>query len=227
MSVLIVAAHPDDEVLGCGGTAAMFVSRGVEVRACILSGDAEARANRPETAELLADADRAREILGLSSSILGKFPNINFNLVPHLELVQFIESAIVETGAETIFTHHPADVNDDHKHTSSACQAAARIFQRRPNLTPLKALYYMEVPSATDWTFPSGNAFRADSFAELGEANLEKKLRALEAYRGVMRDFPHPRSREIVTGLAAFRGGQAGMKYAEAFQTAFHAIARV
>jgi hypothetical protein len=85
----------------------------------------------------------------------------------------------------------------------------------------------MEVPSATDWTFPSGNAFRADSFAELGEENLKKKLRALEAYRGVMRDFPHPRSREIVTGLAAFRGGQAGMKYAEAFQIAFHAIARV
>jgi LmbE family N-acetylglucosaminyl deacetylase len=227
MSVLIVAAHPDDEVLGCGGTAASFVARGVEVRACILSGDAEARANRPETAELLADADRARQIVGMSPPMLGRFPNINFNLVPHLELVQFIESAVVETGADTIFTHHPADVNDDHKHTSHACQAAVRIFQRRPNLKPLKALYFMEVLSATDWTFPSGDAFRADSFAELGEENLEKKLQALAAYRGVMRDFPHPRSREIVTGLAAYRGGQAGMRYAEAFQTAFHAIDRI
>jgi hypothetical protein len=84
----------------------------------------------------------------------------------------------------------------------------------------------MEILSATDWTFPSGDAFRADTFFEIGEDFLEKKIKALETYKGVMRPFPHPRSKEILTGLAAYRGGQAGMKYAEAFQTAFHALGR-
>lgn len=227
MSILIVVAHPDDEVLGCGGTAASFAAEGIEVRSCIISGQADARVNRPETEELHTQAVEAHNILGFKDWKLGDFPNLQLNLVPHLEIVQFIESAIEEFSAEIIFTHHPNDVNDDHKHTSNACQAAARLFQRRPHLTPLKSLYFMETLSATDWTFPQGNDFRADTFFEMGEENLEKKLKALAAYRGVMRDFPHPRSREIMTGHAAYRGGQAGMKYAEAFQTAFHALGRI
>jgi LmbE family N-acetylglucosaminyl deacetylase len=226
MSVLIVAAHPDDEVLGCGGTAYRLASDGIEVRACILSGQVEARSDKPAADELRTDTENASKILGLSAPILGNFPNIRFNTVPQLEIAQFIEEAILSTRAETIFTHHPGDLNDDHKHTSSACQAAARIFQRRPGSNPLKSLYFMEVPSSTDWAFPVNNAFRADTFFEIGHTGVDFKVKALAAYRGVIREFPHPRSDEYIRALAAVRGGQAGMRYAEAFQTAFNALYR-
>lgn len=227
MSVLIVVAHPDDEVIGCGGTAAKMAAEGLEVRSCFLSGNVDARQNRPEDDEFFANVNEAQKILGMQPPIFGSFPNIRFNTVAHLELVQFIESAIVETSAEIVFTNHPSDVNDDHKHTSAACQAAVRLFQRKSGIKPLKALYFMETLSATDWSFPTGNEFRADTFNEIGETFLSKKIEALKAYRGVMRPFPHPRSEEILRGLAAYRGGQSGMNYAESFQTAFYALGRM
>jgi LmbE family N-acetylglucosaminyl deacetylase len=138
--------------------------------------------------------------------------------------VQFIEHAILDTDARVLFTHHPRDVNDDHVQTSRACQAAARLSQRRPGVPSLKRLFFMEVPSATDWAFrEAGSPFEPDSFFEIGN-HLERKCEALAAYRGVMRDFPHPRSVEVIRGLAAYRGGQAGLHYAEAFQCAFAVI---
>jgi LmbE family N-acetylglucosaminyl deacetylase len=225
MSVLIVVAHPDDEVLGCGGLAARLAEEGVPTRSCILSGEVDARHQRPELPDLLDDTRRAQRILGLPEPIVGEFPNIRFNTVPHLELVQFIEKAMVETAATVLFTHHPHDLNDDHLHTSTACQAAARLFQRRAGVAPLRGLYFMEVLSSTDWAMPGREGFRPDTFLPLEERHLERKLDALEAYRGVIRDPPHPRSREVMRGHAAYRGGQAGALRAEAFQTAFRRVA--
>jgi len=126
MSILIVVAHPDDEVLGCGGTAAALAAQGEPVRSCILSGDADARADRPDVDTFHSNTNEAQKVLGFQPPVLGNFPNIKFNSVPHLELVQFIEAAIEQTEAEIVFTHHPNDINDDHKQTSAACQAAVR-----------------------------------------------------------------------------------------------------
>jgi LmbE family N-acetylglucosaminyl deacetylase len=221
---LVVAAHPDDEVLGCGGTLARLAAAGIPARSCILVGDAEVRAHRPDLPELRQDTHRAQEILGIAPPVLGCFPNIRLNTVPHVELVQFIEAAIEATQANLIFTHHPGDLNDDHLQTSRACQAAARLFQRRPDLPRLKGLYFMEVPSATDWALSPGPAFRADTFVELGTEALDCKIRALQSYQGVMRNYPHPRSEEVLRGLAACRGAQAGMDHAEAFEVAFAAL---
>jgi LmbE family N-acetylglucosaminyl deacetylase len=222
-SVLIVVAHPDDEVLGCGVAGAALAAAGHEVRACMLSGHAEARGGRPEGEGLLTDLRKAQQELGFGEPMLGSFPNIRLNTVPHIELVRFIEDAIVASNAQIVFTHHPSDLNDDHVQTSRACMAAARLFQRRAGIPPLRKLFWMEILSSTDWSLgTSGDAFRADTFVE-AESWLDRKLRALHAYRGVMRPFPHPRSEEIVRGLAAYRGGQAGLRYAEAFQTAFSA----
>lgn len=223
MSTLIVVAHPDDEVLGCGATGGALAAAGVSVRACMMCANADARGARPTDADLLADTQRAQRVLGFGEPILGSFPNIRLNTVAHLELVQFIEKAILETGATTVFTHHPGDINDDHLQTARACLAAVRLFQRRSGVPRLRHLYYMEILSSTDWSFPgTGTRFEADTFFEAG-AHVDRKIEALRAYRGVVRDFPHPRSEEIVRSLAAYRGGQSGLRHAEAFQTAFTA----
>jgi len=224
MSILIVVSHPDDEVLGCGAMAAELAARGHEVRSCILSGQVGARQHRPSVLDLHSDLRESHRILGIGEAILGDFPNIAFNTVPHLELVQFIEKAMVQTDADILLTHHPQDLNNDHLHTSIACQAAARLAQRSNRGPRLKALYFMEILSSTDWAFPGpANLFTPDTYFELGEQRLSQKCDALQAYRNVMRDYPHPRSLENVRALATLRGGQAGMRYAESFQTAFHA----
>src|SRR5699024_7686429 len=128
----------------------------------------------------------------------------------------------IETEAEVVITHHPSDLNNDHLHTSLACQAAARLFQRRSDVAPLKELLFMEIPSSTEWGFnKSMNQFSPNTFIEVGEESVDKKLEALAEYRGVMRDYPHPRSNEAIKGWAAYRGGQAGMFYAEAFECVF------
>ena len=89
-------------------------------------------------------------------------------------------------------------------------------------ITPLKELLFMEVPSSTEWGLNSAmQKFTPNTFVEVGEDGIDKKIEALEQYRGVMRDFPHPRSNEALKGLAAYRGGQAGMVYAEAFECVF------
>jgi LmbE family N-acetylglucosaminyl deacetylase len=222
MSVLVVVAHPDDEVLGAGGTIYTFANRGMEVNVCVMSAQAQARAFRPSDTELEDDTNSSMNSLGVKKRILGDFPNIELNKVPHLELVKFIESAIIETAADIVITHHPSDLNNDHLHTSLACQAAVRLFQRRKEVKPLKELLYMEVLSATDWSMnPSFQKFNPNLFIEIGKEGLKKKMDALAMYRDVMREYPHPRSRESLRGLAAYRGSQAAFIYAEAFESAF------
>jgi len=219
--ILSVTAHPDDEVLGFGASAAKFASNGNKVYNCILSGNVDARRHRPELSELYSDACKAQQILGCEKPLFGSFPNIKFNTVPHLEMVQFIEGIIEQIQPDYIFTHHPYDLNNDHYHVSKACQAASRLFQRK-SIKRIKGLYFMEVLSSTDWAFPiDGNNFQPNTFVEVGQEFLSMKLKALEAYRGVMRPYPHPRSIEALTGIAAYRGGQSGTNYAEAFQNVF------
>lgn len=199
-----------------------LAKEGHSVNVCILSGGVAVRKFRPTTSELNNDLENALELLGVDTITIGDFPNIEFNNTGHLKLVQFIEKAIIESDADIIFTHHPADLNNDHLHSSIACQAAARLFQRRGDIKPLKELLFMEVPSSTEWGLNRGlNHFNPNMFVEIGISGVNKKLEALAQYRGVMRDYPHPRSKEVIEGLAAFRGGQSGMRYAEAFESAF------
>ena len=220
MNILFVVAHPDDEVLGAGATIHKLAQQGHRVAVATLVNQAGARAHLSET--LSSDQARAHEILGVEKNFAGDYPNIRMNTVPHLELVQFVESAIEEWNAECIYTHHPSDTNNDHAMTSGAVQAACRLFQRREGIAPLRQLVYMEVLSSTEWSLDSSaHRFIPNLFVEVGEAGLDVKLRALEAYTGVMRPFPHPRSPEAIRGLAAYRGGQAGCCWAEAFEQVF------
>lgn len=222
MNYLFVVAHPDDESGAAGGTIYRLVQQGHRVAVAIMVSQAAARLNRSSTLEL--DEEKALKILGVERIYHADFPNIKMNTVPHLELVQFIEGCIDDFRAEAIVTHHPTDTNNDHAMTSEAAQAACRLFQRRPTDYRLHLFMYMETPSATDWSLDSSaNRFTPNCFVEIGQEGLDAKLRAMAEYKGVMRPYPHPRSEENYRGLAAYRGAQAGLCYAEAFEIAFEA----
>ncbi|KGJ94235.1 PIG-L deacetylase family protein [Thalassotalea sp. ND16A] len=219
--ILVVVAHPDDEILGFGATGAKLVKEGWKVQPIILCGNVDVRHKRPSDDELYKDMIAANKVVGFEEPVLGNFPNIRMNNVDHLDIVQFIETQILEFKPERIFTHHPADLNDDHCQIAKACMAASRYYQRRDDIPSLKSLSFVEIQSATDWGFEaSGDSFKPNHYVEVTE-EIELKLEALACYRNVMRDFPHPRSVEAVKGLAAYRGGQSGQKYSEAFQTIF------
>lgn len=223
MNYLVIVAHPDDEVLGAGATIHKLVKNGDNVAVCTMVGQVAARANISNT--LPDDQRTANEVIGVGKTYSADFPNIKMNTVPHLELVQFIESCIEDFNAEAIITHHPSDTNNDHSITSYAVQAASRLFQRREGIAPLRLLMYMEVPSSTEWSFDSSaNRFTPSYFVEIGKEGVATKLEALSAYKGVMRPYPHPRSAEALEGLAAYRGVQAGCNYAEAFECVFNRV---
>lgn len=220
MKYLVVVAHPDDEVLGAAATIHKLIKEGNKVAVATMANHAAARVNISATLE--EDQKKAFEIMGVKKSYVADFPNIKMNTVPHLDLVQFIEKCIEDFGAEAIITHHPSDTNNDHVVTSYAVQAACRLFQRKLNVPVLKELLYMEVPSSTEWSLDSSsNRFTPNVFVEIGKDGVGLKLKAIAAYKGVMRSYPHPRSNEAIEGLAAYRGSQAGCNYAEAFECVF------
>lgn len=222
MSYLIVVAHPDDEILGAGGTIYKLTKRGKEVNVCILCSEVEVRNFRPTSEELNTDIHEANKLIGVNKIYSGGFPNIALNTVRQLDLVQYIEKIMIETKADVLITHHPADLNNDHHHVSIACQAASRLFQRGNNVVQLKELLYMEIPSSTEWALNSSlNSFKSNVYFEIGEEGINKKIESLSKYRGVMRDYPHPRSNENLKSLATYRGSQSGLMYAEAFESVF------
>lgn len=220
MKYLIVVAHPDDEVLGAGASIYKWTRNGDSVDVCIMSTDAQARSFRPEDNELNDDLNTSTNFLGINNKYEYTFPNIEMNTVPHLKLVQAIEKAISDSKPDIVIIHHPADTNNDHLQTSLACQEAIRLHQRRPEVWHIKEVWYMEVPSCTEWAINSAfQKFTPNCYVEVGEECVDAKIKALSMYRGVMRPYPHPRSPEYIRGLAAVRGSEWGLKYAEAFQT--------
>lgn len=215
---LIVVAHPDDEVLGAGASIKKWSLDGDVIDVAIMCAKASARLYRPEDNELEDDINASLNSLGVSNKFEAFFPNIEMNTVPHLKLVQFIERAIIESKPDIVITHHPSDTNNDHLMTSMACQEAVRLFQRRPDVKPIKEFWYMETPSCTEWAINSSmSIFRPNCFVEVGRECVDAKIKALSLYRGVMRPYPHPRSIEYIISLATVRGSQWGCNYAEGF----------
>lgn len=219
MNILAVVAHPDDEILGCGATLRKLANKGHHVFTCVLCSQAEARHARP-------DLDRFREVVRVSEGIVGiegsekhGFENIRFNTVPHLELVTAIEAAIVRFRPAWIFAHHPGDLNVDHRVAHDATMAAMMLPQRLSAdlpVTLVRRTLLFEIPSSTDWASPLAEAFRPNCFVDVS-STFEDKLRALDAFDGALKPFPHSRSRENIRSLAHVRGGQAGLELAEAF----------
>jgi LmbE family N-acetylglucosaminyl deacetylase len=164
-------------------------------------------------------AEKASRLVGISESAGYDFKNIEFNTVPHLEMVRAIEAAILRFKPEWIFTHHPGDLNVDHRVCYEATMSAAMLPQRlSSDLAPtmISRLFLFEILSSTDWAPPVGEGFRPNSFFDVS-STFAAKLEALDAFEGALKPFPHSRSRENIRNLAHLRGAQVGFALAEAF----------
>lgn len=219
MNVLAVVAHPDDEILGCGATLLRLREEGHHVYSVVLCANADARVDRPP--DLDKWAKEAAEMVGIEETIDHDFRNIQFNTVPHIEMVKAIEQAILRFRPDWIFTLHPSDLNIDHRVCYEATMAAAMLPQRLTTdlpVTMIKRISLCEVVSSTDWAPPSQGSFQPNTFVDVGKT-FDRKLAALEHFRGAMKPFPHSRSLENVRALAHVRGAQVGIPLAEAFVT--------
>jgi LmbE family N-acetylglucosaminyl deacetylase len=219
MRLLVVAAHPDDEVLGCGGTLARRSQEGHEVYVAILGEGVTSRhpareqAPRAELDRLQAASRQAARELGVREVFPFGFPDNRLDSVALLEIVRPLERLVSELRPEMVLTHHVADLNVDHGIT---CRATLTATRPVPGC-PVREVLAFETPSATGWSFGQlGPAFEPTVFVDIA-ATLERKLAALDAYASERRPFPHPRSPEALRALAASRGSAVGVAAAEAF----------
>ena len=218
MSVLCVVAHPDDEVLGVGGTLARHASDGDDVHVCILSDGVTSRYGDIEVADEEIEqrrqhAKNACKELGASVSF-HSFPDNSFDTAPLLDIIQTIETEIESVDPDVIYTHHYGDLNIDHELTCRATITATRPLQD----SNIKRVLAFETLSATEWAVPkSGNEFQPTSFVSI-EDNLETKLSALQHYDEELREPPHPRTVETVQKNAEVWGAKAGVSAAEPFE---------
>jgi LmbE family N-acetylglucosaminyl deacetylase len=217
-SILILAAHPDDEVLGCGGTIAKFADNGAIVHVAFLADGVFSRpGNQTEQLEELSirrsAAQKACDILGVKALSFGNFPDNRMDTVAMLEITKAVEELITEQRPDTVFTHHAGDVNIDHRRIHEAVVTACRPQSGHP----VKTLLCFEVPSSTEWQLPcSAPNFAPNWFVDIS-GTLDRKLAALDAYAAELRNWPHPRSRQGVEHLARWRGATVGADAAEAF----------
>ncbi len=220
-TILVVAAHPDDEVLGCGGVIARHRQAGQLVRVAFLAEGVTARFALHElhlesvkalSAHRNRNALRALAVLGVPADqvFLSERPCCRLDGVAQIDLVKDVERHIRDIRPRRIYTHAAHDTNVDHRLAQQVVLAAARpIWPFRIDLLAF------EVLSSTEWNATA--PFAPTMFADIN-ATLDKKVEALKCYEDELREAPHPRSIEALRALATFRGAQAGLRHAEAFQ---------
>ena len=220
MKVLVVAAHPDDEILGCGATAARLVAEGHEVHFVILGEGMTSRNTQRADADLgqLEDLRRyahaAAAKVGVKSLGLHGLPDNRLDTVPLLDIVKIVEELVNRHSPAVIYTHHGGDLNVDHGVVHRAVLTATRPTAG----CPVREIYAFEVPSSTEWAFQRIEpAFRPNVFVDITRT-LETKIAAMECYESETRKFPHPRSPEALRAAAMRWGSVAGCAAAEAFE---------
>jgi len=216
--ILIVAAHPDDEILGIGGTATRHVSNGDRVHTLILAEGATSRFFKKkkdadaEVNALRKAARAAAKIIGAQPPIFAGFPDNRLDSIDLLEIVKAIEKVIEKIKPATIYTHHEGDLNVDHELAARAVLTACRPLPK----CSVTSIFGFETASNTEWHSPGYRAFDPNHFVDIAPF-IKKKMQALHCYEREMRSFPHPRSYEAIEALAKWRGASAGMHAAEAF----------
>jgi N-acetylglucosamine malate deacetylase 1 len=213
-SVLVIAAHPDDETLGCGGAIAKHAANGDIVNVIFLADGVGARSDSSSNAaeQRKRSADKACLILGVERvSYLG-FPDNRLDELPLLDVVKALEASSAKMSPEVVYTHHGGDLNVDHR---AAYQATLTAFRPMPSGTVKEILTY-ETVSSTEWAGFDNVAFRPNVFIDI-TAFWDKKLAASHAYDEEMRSVPHSRSFDHLEALAKHRGFSVGINMAEAF----------
>ncbi len=219
-SVLVVAAHPDDEILGCGGAITRLAREGHEVRIVILAEGMSSRYSHREDADpqalqhLHARAQQAADKVGAKELVLCKFPDNRLDTVPLLDVVKTVEDLVARFRPEIIYTHHPGDLNVDHGVVYRAVLTATRPIAGQC----VRDVYAFEVPSSTEWAFQRFEpSFRPNVFMDITDS-LESKIAALACYDTETRNFPHPRSAEALRAIATRWGSVVGLQAVEAFE---------
>ncbi len=215
-SILVIAAHPDDESLGLGGTIYSATQSGKVVDVLLLSSGVGSREfDREDAHARLESSKRALTLLGCRQISVLDFPDNSFDSVGVLAIAKHIESKINELRPTTIFTNFHSDLNVDHRITSEASLVASRP---KPG-SSVNELYFYEVLSSTGWQFGAAQ-FKPNYYMDITRS-IEKKLAALHEYKNEMDQSPNARSLEAVRALAKFRGHFIGFEYAEAFEIGF------
>lgn len=217
MNVLVVVAHPDDEVLGCGGFIAKLVSSGHKVCVCFMTDGVGARGVNPDDraiAERKESALKAQKILGISELFFHEFPDNAMDTVPLIEVVKCIEKVVKKVKPSMLITHSNCDLNVDHQITFRAAITACRPLPDQM----VKKILCCEVLSSTNWSHDhSAPKFNPNLFVEIGGYE-DIKRRAINAYNQELHKFPHARSWETISSLHRLRGSTVGVAVAEAFQ---------
>lgn len=206
--ILVVAAHPDDEVLGCGGTIARHTAQGDQVWSLIAC---EGESARNETRDHASQTEQARQILGVAQVHHLGFPDQRLDTLPLLDVIQALERITTEFKPHTIYTHHHGDINRDHQILHEAVMVATR-----PNQPWVEGVYAFDTASSTEWGYP--RTFIPDTWIDISQT-LETKLEAMAAYTSELCEYPHPRSLKALRHKAHAWGNQACMDAAEAFMT--------
>ena len=220
-NILVVAAHPDDEVLGCGGTIARHADRGDKVTILLASEGATSRGSKRDQHKykheldcLAGSAKLSSDILGASELIHLGLPDNRLDSLDLLDVVKHIEDVSSTVQPDLVYVHHSGDLNIDHRILNQAVLTAFRPLPSSKNIT----LLAYEVSSSTEWQPPSSSfsSFWPNWYVDITD-QWERKLKALNVYQQEMRPWPHSRSCEAVEHLARLRGSQIGRHYAEAF----------
>lgn len=218
MNYLIVAAHPDDEVLGAGALMHNVSEKGEKVFVCLLSHWSPTRDDN-----LNEGIKKSHKILGVEKSYIGDFGCMRFKDADHHEIVRFIEACIKDCKPNIVITHHPSDIHIDHGITSECCLEAAKLPQRQiADIPPIQQICFMEVPSSTDWNMNASTlSFTPNVFVPVDDFDIDAKITAIGVYDNVLRDRPHPRTPDNIKAISVIRGSQSGFKNAESFQSVF------
>jgi len=209
--VLVVAAHPDDEVLGIGGTILKHNKQGDDVY-CLIAAQGMAARNqsKKELKKLHEQCMQSVDILGIKKVFFLNFPDNKMDSVPLLDIVQKFEQIITKVKPDIIYTHHENDLNVDHR----LCFQAVNTACRPCNKDGATEIYTFETLSCTEWQW-SQPRFAPNTYIDISTF-IKDKIKALKAYKSEVAKFPHPRSEEGIKTLAKYRGMESGLKYAEA-----------
>ena len=217
--ILIVAAHPDDEVLGCFGTVARLIKEGYDAYTLILGEGKTSRdekrvvEDKKDEIEILnTEIIKANEKIGIKKVFIESFPDNRFDSVDLLDIIKVISKVKDTIKLDIIFTHYENDLNIDHQITYKAVITATRPMDEEC----VKEIYSFEILSSTEWNYPL--SFSPDTFYDISDT-IDLKIKAMKEYKSELCEYPHPRSLYGIELNAKYHGMRVGKKYVEAFKT--------